>query len=81
MYNVIRRATSTHLAIYYAIVTKVKLMSLIFLDTKSSVVTSRVITWNDSQLITLLIMDKYNAQEPRTVNTINNGNITLLCTP
>jgi hypothetical protein len=21
--------------------------------------------------------DKYNAQEPRTVNTINNGNITL----
>ena len=23
-------------------------------------------------------MDKYNAQEPRTVNTINNGNITLL---
>ena len=24
-------------------------------------------------------MDKYNAQEPRTVNTINNGNITLLC--
>ena len=22
-------------------------------------------------------MDKYNAQEPRTVNTINNGNITL----
>ena len=45
-------------------------MSLIFLDTKSSVVTSRVITWNDSQLITLLIMDKYNAQEPRTVNTI-----------
>ena len=53
-------------------------MSLIFLDTKSSVVTSRVITWNDSQLITLLIMDKYNAQEPRTVNTINNGNITLL---
>ena len=55
-------------------------MSLIFLDTKSSVVTSRVITWNDSQLITLLIMDKYNAQEPRTVNTINNGNITLLCT-
>ena len=53
-------------------------MSLIFLDTKSSVVTSRVITWNDSQLITLLIMNKYNAQEPRTVNTINNGNITLL---
>ena len=50
-------------------------MSLIFLDTKSSVVTSRVITWNDSQLITLLIIDKYNAQEPRTVNTINNGNI------
>ena len=33
------------------------------------------------QLITLLIMDKYNAQEPRTVNTINNGNITLLCIP
>ena len=56
-------------------------MSLIFLDTKSSVVTSRVITWNDSELITLLIMDKYNAQEPRTVNTINNGNITLLCIP
>jgi hypothetical protein len=57
-------------------------MSLIFLDTKSSVVTSsRVITWNDSQLITLLIMEKYNAQEPRTVNTINNGNITLLCIP
>ena len=54
-------------------------MSLIFLDTKSSVVTSRVITWKDSQLITLLIMDKYNAQESRTVNTINNGNITLLC--
>jgi hypothetical protein len=53
-------------------------MSLIFLDTKSSVVTSRVITWNASQLITLLIMNKYNAQEPRTVNTINNGNITLL---
>ena len=26
-----------------------RLMSLIFLDTKSSVVTSRVITWNDSQ--------------------------------
>ena len=26
-------------------------------------------------------MDKYNAQEPRTVNTINNGNITLLCIP
>jgi hypothetical protein len=49
-------------------------MSLIFLDTLS-VVTSRVITWNDSQLITLLIMDKYNAQEPRTVNSINNGNI------
>ena len=24
-------------------------------------------------------MDKYNAQEPRTVNTINNGDITLLC--
>jgi hypothetical protein len=79
MYNVIRRATSTHLAIYYAIVTR--LMLLIFLDTKSSVVTSRVITWNDSQLITLLIMDEYNAQEPRTVNTINNGNITLLCIP
>jgi hypothetical protein len=50
-------------------------MSPIFLDTKSSVVTSRVITGNDSQLITLLIMVKYNAQEPRTVNTINNGNI------
>ena len=29
-------------------------------------------------LITLLIMDKYNAQEPRTVNTINNGNITFI---
>jgi hypothetical protein len=57
-------------------------MSLIFLDTKSSVVTSRVITWNDSQLITLLINNgKYNAQEPRTVDTINNGNITLLCIP
>ena len=79
MYNVIRRATSTHLATYYAIVTR--LMSLIFLDTKSSVVTSRVITWNDSQLITLLIMDKYNTQEPRTVNIIKNGNITLLCIP
>ena len=26
-------------------------------------------------------MDKYNAQEPRTVDTINNGNITLLCIP
>ena len=26
-------------------------------------------------------MDKYNAQEPRTVNTIYNGNITLLCIP
>ena len=23
-------------------------------------------------------MDKYNAQEPRTVNTINNGNITFI---
>jgi hypothetical protein len=56
-------------------------MSLIFLNTKSSVATSGVITWNDSQLITLLIMAKYNAQEPRTVNTINNGKITLLCIP
>jgi hypothetical protein len=81
MYNVIRRATSTHLAIFIMRLS-LRLMSLIFLDTKSSVVTSRVITaGNDSQLITLLIMDKYNAQEPRTVNTNNNGNITLLCTP
>ena len=78
MYNVTRRATSTHLAIYYAIVTKVNVTNI--LRHKSSVVTSRVITWNDSQLITLLIMDKYNAQEPRTVNSINNGNITL-CIP
>jgi hypothetical protein len=39
-----------------------------------------VITWNDSQLITLLIMDKDNAQAPSTVNTINNENITL-CIP
>ena len=77
LYNVTRRPTSTHLAMRLSL----RLMSLIFLDTKSSVVTSRVITWNDSQLITLLIMDKYNAQEPRTVNTINNGNITLLCIP
>ena len=75
MYNVIRRATSTHLAIYYAIVTKVNVTNI--LRHKVTVVTSRVITCNDSQLITLLIMDKYNAQEPRTVNTINNGNITL----
>ena len=76
MYNVIRRATSTHLAIYYAIVTKVNVTNILRHKVKCL---SRVITWNDSQLITLLIMDKYNAQEARTVNTINNGNITLLC--
>ena len=78
MYNVIRRATSTHLAIYYAIVTKVNVTNILRHKVKCDHF-YRVITWNDSQLITLLIMDKYNAQEPRTVNTINNGNITLLC--
>ena len=83
MYNVHGPQDYLHTFSYYAIVTKVNFSAdfAVFLDTKSNAVTSRVITWNDSQLITLLIIDKYNAQEPRTVNTINNGNITLLCIP
>jgi hypothetical protein len=80
IHYIARRATSTHLAIMRLSLRLICGFCNI-LRHKVSVVTSRVITWNDSQVITLLIIDKYNAQEPRTVNTINNGNITLLCIP
>ena len=80
MHNVARRATSTHLGIMLFLLRLICGFCNI-LRHKVSVVTSRVITWNDSQLITLLIIDKNNAQKPRTVNTIKNGNITLLFIP